>query len=228
MILISVFLSYFFKLENFLITIIFFLTIYDLKKSLFLNKFTLLISFFIFLSMLIFYNILSPYYLSLLNIILFVVSFISVIIFKKYLKIYFILSLISFFLFFIMIANNYSYIFYMIFFISFFNDTAAYIFGKILKGPLIISKISPKKTWSGTLISLILSTFIIIIILESNIFFALLCAMSLFFGDIFFSFVKRKLLIKDFSKIFSNHGGVLDRLDSMFFITPLFHIYYLL
>ena len=93
LILISVFLSYFFKLENFLITLIFFLTIYDLKKSLFLNKFTLLISFFIFLSMLIFYNILSPYYLSLLNIILFVVSFISVIIFKKYLKIYFIINI---------------------------------------------------------------------------------------------------------------------------------------
>ena len=40
---------------------------------------------------------------------------------------------------------------------------------------------------------------------------------SLFFGDIFFSLVKRKNNLKDFSSILGGHGGVLDRLDSMFF-----------
>ena len=40
-------------------------------------------------------------------------------------------------------------------------------------------------------------------------------------GDLFFSFLKRKAKIKDTGKILPGHGGVLDRLDSIFFGLPI-------
>ena len=50
-------------------------------------------------------------------------------------------------------------------------------------------------------------------------------AISLFLGDIFFSYIKRHLNIKDFSMSFGDHGGVLDRLDSMFFVAIILQTY---
>jgi phosphatidate cytidylyltransferase len=49
-------------------------------------------------------------------------------------------------------------------------------------------------------------------------------AISLFYGDIYFSFIKRKLGIKDFSRVLSTHGGVLDRIDSITFLVIIFAI----
>ena len=53
-------------------------------------------------------------------------------------------------------------IFYLLF-ISFINDTIAYIIGKTFRGPLIVPSLSPNKTWSGTLSSFIVSYFILFI-----------------------------------------------------------------
>tara|TARA_Y100000996_G_C22391395_1_gene589291 strand:+ start:361 stop:525 length:165 start_codon:yes stop_codon:yes gene_type:complete len=50
-------------------------------------------------------------------------------------------------------------------------------------------------------------------------------SLSLFFGDIFFSYIKRNIGIKDFSNLLGSHGGILDRLDSMFFLTMIFYVY---
>lgn len=105
---------------------------------------------------------------------------------------------------------------YLIIFISFLNDTTAYIFGKSLKGPLILPSLSPNKTWSGTSISFLISSFFLIY-LDYNIALSFILSSSLFFGDIYFSFVKRKNNLKDFSNIIPGHGGILDRLDSMTF-----------
>tara|TARA_B100001057_G_scaffold125109_2_gene123793 strand:- start:4132 stop:4464 length:333 start_codon:yes stop_codon:yes gene_type:complete len=104
------------------------------------------------------------------------------------------------------------------------NDTTAYISGKKIGGPLIIPSISPKKTWSGTSISFLISS-IILIYLNTNFFIAILLSISLFLGDIYFSYFKRFLNIKDFSLLLRDHGGILDRLDSMFFSVIIYQIY---
>ena len=115
---------------------------------------------------------------------------------------------------------------YFLIFVAFFNDTVAYISGKTLKGPLIIPSISPKKTWSGTLISFLLS-FILIAQYGLSIIISILLSLSLFLGDIFFSYIKRICKLKDFSSLLKGHGGILDRLDSMFFFIIIFNFYLL-
>tara|TARA_Y100000996_G_scaffold410265_1_gene392322 strand:- start:170 stop:544 length:375 start_codon:yes stop_codon:yes gene_type:complete len=115
-------------------------------------------------------------------------------------------------------------IFYFIFLISFINDTTAYLFGNILKGPLIIPKISPKKTWSGTILSIIISS-IILLYFKYNIFVSIILSISLFLGDAYFSYIKRSFNKKDFSNLLGKHGGILDRIDSCFILVLILIIY---
>lgn len=115
-------------------------------------------------------------------------------------------------------------IFYTVILISFLNDTIAYIAGKKIGGALILPSISPKKTWSGTSISF-LASLTVLIYLNINFFIAIFVSISLFIGDIYFSYIKRYLNLKDFSSILKAHGGTLDRLDSMFFSVIIYQIY---
>ena len=107
-------------------------------------------------------------------------------------------------------------LFFLLIFLCFLNDTTAYIVGSKFKGPLIAKNISPNKTWSGTLVSFFL-TFSLLVLFDFNIYISILISLSLFFGDLYFSFIKRALKIKDFSRSLSSHGGILDRIDSFFF-----------
>lgn len=141
----------------------------------------------------------------------------------SYIKALFILNL-SFFLLILayLVLNDRSF-FYIIILISFFNDTCAYLFGKSIGGPLIYPSITPNKTWSGTLISLILST-ILIYQFNFSLIICFIMSSSLFLGDLYFSFIKRILKLKDFSNLLPGHGGILDRLDSIFLITIIYSI----
>ena len=65
----------------------------------------------------------------------------------------------------------------------------------------------------------------LLIYLKYNIFLSILIAILFFFGDVFFSYIKRNLKIKDFSSLLGDHGGALDRLDSMFFVAIIFQIH---
>ena len=108
------------------------------------------------------------------------------------------------------------------------SDIGGFVFGKILKGPKLI-KISPNKTISGAVGSLLLTSIIMSIsffyftenfsynILIVSIITSLACQS----GDLFFSFIKRKAKIKDTGNFLPGHGGVLDRLDGIFFGIPL-------
>ena len=143
--------------------------------------------------------------------------------FHSYIKKLFILNLCFFLLIFFSTIVENRFFFYLIIFISFFNDTCAYLFGKRIGGPLIIPSISPNKTWSGTLISLFLST-ILLYQFNFSLIICLIMSLSLFLGDLYFSFIKRILKLKDFSNLLPGHGGILDRMDSIFLITIIYSI----
>ncbi len=107
------------------------------------------------------------------------------------------------------------------------SDIGGYVFGKTFKGPKL-TKISPNKTVSGSIGSLILSclTFSISIYFFTNSFnyitllIGVITSIGCQTGDLFFSFLKRKAKIKDTGNFLPGHGGVLDRLDGIFFGIP--------
>jgi len=113
-----------------------------------------------------------------------------------------------------------------IFSIVWLSDVGGYFFGKIFGG-IKLSKFSPNKTISGLVGSIILSQIAFYFpskILYNftygfNIFLTqlFLCIVSVF-GDIFFSYIKRKNNIKDYSNLIPGHGGLLDRIDGFIFV----------
>jgi len=108
------------------------------------------------------------------------------------------------------------------------SDIGGYIFGKTFKGPKL-TKISPKKTYSGAAGSIIF-TLILMCLLFLNfiqpfsykiILVGIMTSIFCQIGDLFFSLLKRKANLKDTGKILPGHGGILDRLDSIFFGLPI-------
>ena len=108
-----------------------------------------------------------------------------------------------------------------------FSDIGGYLFGKTFGGPKL-TKISPNKTIIGSVGSLLISattifvlTYTIFGVYSLNIFFVgLVTSLTCQIGDLFFSYIKRKAKLKDFGKYLPGHGGVLDRLDGIFFGVP--------
>jgi phosphatidate cytidylyltransferase len=139
-------------------------------------------------------------------------------------------------------ANNgfqYSYLFpSAIIFSIWINDTMAYIVGSFI-GKTPFSKISPKKTWEGTLGGAILCIIVIGLvvgpIIQSDLaldilmpdfkhyhwfIIAALCAIFGTAGDLLESKIKRMADVKDSGSIMPGHGGFLDRFDSLLIATP--------
>ena len=107
-------------------------------------------------------------------------------------------------------------LFFVIILFTSINDIVAYISGSYFKGPKIIPSISPNKTWSGTIISYLFSVLLLFYLFDFYYMYNLLLPIMFFIGDIYFSYFKRILSIKDYGQIIRGHGGVLDRFDSSF------------
>ena len=121
------------------------------------------------------------------------------------------------------------------------TDLGGYFFGKIFKGPKL-TKISPKKTYSGVFggyfLAILLTSLIMIssksfllndfILNINNIIIILLISTVSQVGDIIISYFKRLSKIKDTGKLIPGHGGILDRIDGMIFAFPFFYIIILL
>ena len=107
------------------------------------------------------------------------------------------------------------------------SDIGGYVFGKILKGAKL-TKLSPNKTISGAIGSVVLSCLTISLLSYlmtknlnySIIMVGILTSLGCQIGDLFFSFLKRKAKVKDTGNFFPGHGGVLDRLDGIFLGVP--------
>jgi len=111
------------------------------------------------------------------------------------------------------------------------TDIGGYVIGKLIKGPKL-SKISPKKTYSGMLGSflfpIIFSYFFLKIqFFDNSIFmtseiliFTILISATSQTGDLVISYFKRISKIKDTGKLIPGHGGILDRIDGMIFAFP--------
>jgi phosphatidate cytidylyltransferase len=114
----------------------------------------------------------------------------------------------------------------------------AYIVGSLI-GKTPFSKISPKKTWEGTIGGAILAVVVIGFLFplladkffypfaQAKIWFviAALCAIMGTIGDLFESKLKRMANVKDSGSIMPGHGGFLDRFDSLLFAAPAVWIY---
>ena len=116
------------------------------------------------------------------------------------------------------------------FVISPFSDTFAYFVGSLCKGPKLCPKLSPKKTWSGAIGGTVggaLGSVIVFLVFGKALggylvwwvflLLGLVASVLTIVGDLFESFIKRKLEIKDMGKIMPGHGGVLDRIDGTMF-----------
>ena len=110
-----------------------------------------------------------------------------------------------------------------------FSDVGGYVIGKTIGGKKL-TKISPKKTISGSIWSLFFSIIPLFILniydndeYPIKIFIFLLClliSLACQIGDLFISYLKRKAKVKDTGNILPGHGGLLDRIDGIILAVP--------
>ena len=125
--------------------------------------------------------------------------------------------------------------------ICIFTDTGGYIFGKTFKGPRL-TKVSPKKTYSGVIGSFLISLLFgliyikyfgqkskILLEIDPIFIFLLILFISLLsqIGDLIISYFKRKAKLKDTGKILPGHGGFLYRIDGIIFVMPITYLFIL-
>jgi phosphatidate cytidylyltransferase len=119
----------------------------------------------------------------------------------------------------------------MIVFSLWINDTMAYIVGSLI-GKTPMTKISPKKTWEGTIGGIVLCVIIMDFVgafmslgFIDRISIAALSSVTGTFGDLLESKLKRMAGVKDSGRIMPGHGGFLDRFDSLLVATPFVWLY---
>lgn len=118
------------------------------------------------------------------------------------------------------------------------TDSFAYIVGRKFGKHKLIPKISPNKTWEGSvggsLIAVVIASSYLIIfrnqITDLNYFWIILYTIILSvvgqIGDLIESAYKRYFGFKDSGKILPGHGGILDRFDSMLVVFPLLAFFF--
>lgn len=130
-----------------------------------------------------------------------------------------------------------SYFVWLIFICSWGSDTFAYYTGKFFGKNKLCPKVSPKKTIEGaiggligsmlgcSLFGIIIYNFGVHINLYHYLLIGLIGGVSSQIGDLAASIIKRYLGVKDYGSIIPGHGGILDRFDSILFVSTVVYFY---
>lgn len=120
-----------------------------------------------------------------------------------------------------------------VFLVTWGTDTFAFFTGKLLGKKKLAPGISPGKTWAGAcggfFFGVIIATVFGILIKGNLLIFTLWGATAAIFGqlgDLCESALKRHAKVKDSGKFFPGHGGFLDRIDSLLFVSALAYIFF--
>lgn len=107
-------------------------------------------------------------------------------------------------------------------------DVVAYVVGSTVGRRRIVPRISPGKTWEGTLAGFVAAALVVVLWSRPGLGLPLVSALiavligpAAFAGDVLESWVKRRAGVKDSGTILPGHGGVLDRIDSLVAAAPL-------
>lgn len=114
------------------------------------------------------------------------------------------------------------------FILTWANDSFAYIFGVTLGRHRLFERISPKKSWEGSIggmlmtlvTAFIISKFFTGLTIYNWLIIATIIVIAGTFGDLAESLFKRSINIKDSGSLLPGHGGILDRFDSAFLAIP--------
>lgn len=127
-------------------------------------------------------------------------------------------------------------------FVTWANDSAAYFTGVSIGRYKLWPRLSPKKTWEGTIAGWLVAAFVgaLFVFITPLLPFAapisplkgallgFVGGILALFGDLSISMLKRQIGVKDSGNIFPGHGGMLDRLDSPLFVLSFLYQYVLL
>ncbi len=113
-------------------------------------------------------------------------------------------------------------------FLVWMNDTFAYLTGRLIGKRKLFERISPKKTWEGTIGGLafcmlsawIISMYFTQLDLRGWVIIAAITAPAATLGDLVESMMKRKAGVKDSGNLLPGHGGILDRFDATIIASP--------
>ena len=106
------------------------------------------------------------------------------------------------------------------------SDIGGYVFGKLIGGPKLAPKISPNKTIAGLVgacfVPVVIMEFVLAPHYEIGLVFGIMIGLIGQCGDIFVSYLKRRVGVKDTGRIIPGHGGVLDRVDALMLVITVF------
>jgi phosphatidate cytidylyltransferase len=115
------------------------------------------------------------------------------------------------------------------------NDTFAYLSGRFFGKHKLFERISPKKTWEGSIGGFVFAVIAGLVYAfftdQSFLFWAVgACIVSVggILGDLIESKIKRITGVKDSGNIMPGHGGILDRFDAIMFAAPFFYVWCIL
>ncbi len=125
---------------------------------------------------------------------------------------------------------DYAHLLLFIFFATAANDIAQYVFGRLFGKTVIAPQVSPNKTFEGLLGGLVITSVVCVFSLPNiltisrgwSLCIGIILSLAGLLGDLNISKLKRAQNLKDSGTSIPGHGGVLDRIDSLLMIVPVY------